>query len=47
VVVDVLGLVLNVVITAANMADVKAAILLLEPVLLTFRGIEKVLADQG
>jgi len=47
VVVDVLGLVLNVVITAANMADVKAAILVLEPVLLTFRGIEKVLADQG
>jgi len=45
--VDTLGLVLNCFVTAANMADVNAAILALEPVLLTFTRLEKVLADQA
>lgn len=42
-----MGLVLNCFVSAANMADVNAAILVLEPVLLAYQRLEKVLADQA
>ena len=44
---DVLGLVLNCFVGAANQADVKAAPAALVPVLDTYETIEKILADQG
>lgn len=47
IVVDTLGLVLNCFVSAANMADVTAAVATLEPVLEAFVRIEKVLADQA
>lgn len=47
IVVDSLGLVLNCFVSAANMADVTAAITVLEPVLEAFVRIEKVLAAQA
>jgi transposase len=42
-----MGFVLNCFVSAANMADINAAILVLEPVLLTYKRLEKVLADQA
>ncbi len=47
IVVDTLGMVLNWFVSAANMADVKAAVAVLEPVLEAYVRIEKVLADQA
>ena len=47
IVVDVLGLVFNCFVSAANMADVKAASAVLVPVLEAFKRIEKILADQA
>lgn len=47
IVVDTLGMVLNCFVSAANMADVKAAVAVLEPVLEAYVRIEKVLADQA
>ena len=46
-VVDTLGMVLNCFVSAANVADVKAAPAALAPVLEAFVRIEKVLADQA
>ncbi|MFG6093885.1 IS5 family transposase [Leptothoe sp. ISB3NOV94-8A] len=47
IVVDTLGMVLNCFVSAANMADIKAAVVVLEPVLETYVRLEKVLADQA
>ncbi|ESA38730.1 transposase is4 family protein [Leptolyngbya sp. Heron Island J] len=46
-VVDILGMVLNCFVSAANMADIKAAVAVLEPVLEAYVRLEKVLADQA
>ena len=46
-VVDTLGMVLNCFVSAANVADVKAAPAVLAPVLEAFVRIEKILADQS
>jgi putative transposase len=47
IVVDTLGMVLNCFVSAANMADIKAAVVALEPVLEAYVRLEKVLADQA
>ncbi|MGD1855491.1 MAG: IS5 family transposase [Leptolyngbyaceae cyanobacterium] len=47
IVVDILGMVLNCFVSAANMADSKAAVAVLEPVLEAYVRLEKVLADQA
>ena len=47
IVVDILGMVLNCFVSAANMADIKVAVVALEPVLETYMKLEKVLADQA
>ena len=47
IVVDILGMVLNCFVSAANMADIKAAVAVLEPVLEAYVRLEKVLADQA
>ncbi|WP_163699075.1 transposase [Adonisia turfae] len=47
IVVDILGMVLNCFVSAANMADIKAAVVVLEPILETYVRLEKVLADQA
>ncbi|WP_215618320.1 IS5 family transposase [Leptothoe kymatousa] len=47
IVVDILGMVLNCFVSAANMADIKAAVAVLGPVLETYVRLEKVLTDQA
>ncbi|NEP19575.1 MAG: transposase [Leptolyngbya sp. SIO4C1] len=47
IVVDILGMVLNCFVSAANIADIKAAVVVLEPLLEAYVRLEKVLADQA